>query len=51
MAHHLVHFAHLDRAALARLNSAVVIGLIGAGLAICALGAIAFDVVRLFGDW
>ena len=49
MAHHLIHFAHLDRAALARLNSAIVFGLIGAGLAFCAFGAIAVDIVHLFG--
>jgi hypothetical protein len=59
MAHHtvhsgMVHFAekaHLDRATLARLNSAIVFGLVGAGLAVCAFGAIAFDIVRLFGNW
>ena len=41
MAHRMVHFAekaHLDRDALARLNSAVVFGLIGTGLAVCAFG-------------
>ena len=54
MAHHMVHFAekaHLDRVTLARLNSAIVFGLVGAGLAACAFGAIAFDIVRLFGNW
>ena len=54
MAHHMVHFAekaHLDRESLARLHSAVVFGLIGGGLAVCALGAIAFDIGRLFGAW
>ncbi len=52
MAHRMVHFAekaHLDRETLARLNSAVVFGLIGAGLAVCAFGAIAFDIAHLFG--
>ena len=54
MAHHLVHFAekaHLDRAAVGRVNSAIVFGLVGAGLAACAFGAIAFDIVHLFGNW
>ncbi len=54
MAHHMAHFAekaHLDRDALARLHSTIVFGLIGAGLAVCALGAIAFDIVHLFGSW
>jgi hypothetical protein len=54
MAHHLVHFAekaHLDRDAVARLHSTIVFGLIAAGLAVCAFGAIAFDIVRVFGSW
>jgi hypothetical protein len=54
MAHHLVHFAekaHIDREALARLHSTIVFGLIGAGLAACAFGAIAFDIVHGFGSW
>jgi len=54
MAHHLVHFAekaHLDRTTLAWVNSAIVFGLIGAGLAVCAFGAIAFDIIHLFGTW
>ena len=42
---------HLDREGLERLHAFVVFGLIGAGLALCAFGAIAFDVVRLFGNW
>jgi hypothetical protein len=54
MAHHMVHFAekaHLDRETLAWLNSAIVFGLVGVGLAACAFGAIAFDIVHLFGNW
>ena len=53
MAHHLVHFAekaYIDRDAVARLHSTIVFGLIAAGLAVCAFGAIAFDVVRVFGS-
>jgi hypothetical protein len=42
---------HFDRETLARLQSTVVFGLIGVGLGLCAFGAIAFDVVRLFGAW
>jgi hypothetical protein len=48
---HLAEKAHLDRATIARVNSAIVFGLIGAGVAVCAIGAIGFDVVRLLSDW
>jgi hypothetical protein len=48
---HLADKAHLDRATLARVNSAVVFGLVSAGVLACAMGAITFDVVRLFSDW
>jgi hypothetical protein len=47
--HHDDH--HFDREATARLQSIVVFGLIGIGLALCAFGAIAFDIIRLFGSW
>jgi len=48
---HLADKAHLDRATLARVNSAVVFGLVGAGVLACAIGAIWFDVVRLLSGW
>ena len=47
--HHDDH--HFDREAVARLHSIIVFGLIGIGLALCAFGAIAFDIIRLFGSW
>ena len=34
-----------------QLHSIIVFGLIGIGLAVCAFGAIAFDIVRVFGSW
>ncbi len=49
--HHPDDKHHFDREAMARLQSTIVFGLIGIGLALCALGAIAFDVVHLFGSW
>jgi hypothetical protein len=51
--HHAPHHDdhHIDRNALARLHATIAFGLIGIGLALCAFGAIAFDIVHLFGDW
>jgi len=48
---HLAQKAHFDRAALARVNSAVIFGLIGGGLAACAISAIVYDLGRLFSAW
>jgi hypothetical protein len=48
---HFADKAHFDRETLARVNSAVLLGLIGSGLAICAVGAIVFDIGRLFSAW
>jgi len=42
---------HLDRASLARLNSAMLVVAIGSGLLACAVGASIFDLGRLFGAW
>jgi hypothetical protein len=51
MAHLADKHHHLDRAMLARVNSAIVFGLVGAGVLACAIGAIWLDVVRLFSEW
>lgn len=48
--HHLDDKHHFREAA-TRLHSIIVFGLIGIGLALCAFGAIAFDIIRLFGNW
>jgi len=53
---HLVDKLHcvghgFDKQALARVNAALMLGLIGTGLAACAFGAIVFDVGRLFSAW
>ena len=47
--HHDDH--HFDREAVARLHAIIVFGLISIGLALCAFGAIAIDIVHLFGSW
>lgn len=49
---HLVDKVHgFDKHTLARVNSALMLGLIGTGLAACAFGAIVYDVGRLFSAW
>jgi len=42
---------HLDRVTLARVNSAMMLGTLGSGLVACAVGAMIFDVGRLFSAW
>jgi hypothetical protein len=49
--HYLDDKHHFDREAVARMHSMIVFGLIGVGLALCAFGAIAIDIVHLFGNW
>jgi hypothetical protein len=44
-----IHFA--DKQTLARLNSAVMVVMVGSGLASCAIGALVYDVGRLFLVW
>ena len=50
-----VHFAGkvhcVDRQTIERLNSAIMLGLIGTGLAVCVFGAAVYDVGRLFSAW
>ena len=48
---HLVDKAHLDKHTLARVNTALMLGLIGTGLVACAFGAIVYDVGHLFSAW
>jgi len=48
---HLAVKAHFDKHTLARVNSAVILGLIGGGLAVCMLGAVTYDLGRLFSAW
>lgn len=48
-----IHFDwyHFNRHKLARVNSAVMLGAIGGGLAFCVLGAAIYDLERLFSSW
>jgi hypothetical protein len=49
---HLMQKAHLiDRHTLAVVNSAIMLGLVGGGSAACAMGALIYDVTRLFSTW
>jgi hypothetical protein len=45
------HRAHLDKQTVARVNSAVMMGVIGGGLVACASGAFIYDVGRWFSVW
>ena len=54
MAHRIAHLAekaHLDGHTLSRINSAIIVGLIGSGLLSCVLGALAYDIGRAFATW
>jgi hypothetical protein len=48
---HLADKAHFDKHTLARLNSVILLSLIGSGLAACAIGAVVYDFGRLFSMW
>jgi hypothetical protein len=53
---HLVDKIHcaglgLDKHTLARVNTVLMLGLIGTGLAACVFGAAIYDVGRLFSAW
>jgi hypothetical protein len=47
------HFdrAHFDRNTLDRVESAIMLGLVGSGLAACAIGAVIYDLGRWFSAW
>ena len=54
MAHRIAHFAdkaHLGGHTLSRINSAIIVGLIGGGLFACVLGALVYDIGRAFAIW
>ena len=54
MSHRIAQFAdraHIDRQKLARVNSAVIFGLVSGGLLACAGGAVLYDLGRLFSAW
>jgi hypothetical protein len=45
---HLAGKTHFDKHTLDRVEGAIVLGLMGFGLAACAIGAVVYDVIRLF---
>ena len=45
----IVHF--VDKEMLARLNSVIMLVLVGGGLAACVVGAFAYDAGRLLSAW
>jgi hypothetical protein len=47
--HRKAHF--FDRRMLARLNAAIMLGLVGSGLAACVIGAFVYDIGRWFSVW
>jgi len=49
----MAHLAkvHLVKHTLARVNTVVMLGLIGTGLAACVFGAVVYDLGRLFSAW
>jgi hypothetical protein len=48
---HLVDKVHLDKHTLARVNTVLMLGLIGTGLAVCVFGAAVYDLGHLFSAW
>ncbi|HEV7990029.1 MAG TPA: hypothetical protein VGP23_16205 [Candidatus Binataceae bacterium] len=48
---HLADKAHLDKHTLARVNSAIMLIVIGGGLLACVLGAVIYDLGRLLSMW
>jgi hypothetical protein len=50
----MTHFAdklHIDKQKIDRVESVVLLSLIGGGLALCVLGAVVYDIGRLFSVW
>lgn len=48
---HLADKTYFDKHTLARVNSAIMVGLIGGGLLVCVLGAVVYDFGRLVSAW
>jgi hypothetical protein len=48
---HLGKTHFVDKQSLDRLNSAIMLGLVGSGLAACVIGAAIYDIGRWFSIW
>ena len=49
MTHFTHHLPHIDHETLVRANNALLLTLICGGLAACAIGALIYDLARVFG--
>ena len=47
----MAHIHLVDKETLGRVNTAIVLGLVGGGWAACAIGALVYDVGSLFSFW
>lgn len=45
------HFHFVEKQFLVRANAALLLTMVGGGLAVCAVGAMLYDISRLFGSW
>jgi hypothetical protein len=48
---HLAEKIHVDRDTLDRVESAIMLSLVGGGLAACAIGAVIYDIGRMVSIW
>jgi len=48
---HLANRLHIDKQKIDRLESVVLLCLIGGGITFCVLGAAAYDIGRVFSVW
>jgi hypothetical protein len=47
----MTHFHFVEKQFLVRANTALLLTLVGGGLAFCAVGAMIYDLSRLFRGW
>lgn len=48
---HFAHKLHVDKQKIDRVESAVLLSLIGGGLALCVFGSAVYDIGRVFSVW
>jgi hypothetical protein len=48
---HLADKIHLDKRTIDRVESAILLSLVGGGLAACAIGAVIYDLGRMVSVW
>jgi hypothetical protein len=47
----MAHFLHVDKQTIDRVESAVLLSLIGGGLTLCVLSSAVYDIGRAFSVW